>query len=127
MTATQVAEYIRASGSRVGAATVYRNLELLTGEGVIRKYETGTGGAACYQLVAGIEEDCAHHYHLKCISCGKLIHLDCETLDELRAHIMEHHDFDIDVTRLVLYGYCTECRRLKHVKHHHSNAERNKE
>lgn len=123
LTAAQVASYIRASGSRIGAATVYRNLELLTDEGVIKKFETGAGGAACYQMTEDAGEDCAHHYHLKCTTCGQLIHLDCEALDDLRSHVMAHHDFEIDITRLVLYGQCMDCRRRAHLRHTHNESD----
>lgn len=119
LTAAQIASFIRASGNRIGAATVYRNLELLTDEGVVRKFETGTGGAACYQMSDTAGADCAHHYHLKCTTCGRLIHLDCEALDTIRSHVMAHHHFNIDTTRLVLYGECMDCRRRAHLHHEH--------
>ena len=50
-------------------------------------------------------------YHCKCEKCGKLIHLQCEEVESLKQHMMEHHNFEMDALRTVFYGICSECRK----------------
>ncbi len=105
-TADELAEALSASVSR---STVYRRLEKLCAEGVVRKYETGAGNKCCYQYVG--DKDCETHYHLVCTECNKTIHLKCDTLSEISAHIKQEHDFVLDNSRTVLYGKCGDCLR----------------
>jgi len=108
VTAHEVFTELRRRGSKVGASTVYRYLDRLAGEGKVRKFFIDNITAACYQLV----EECAAkpHYHLKCTECGKLIHLDCEAIDEVGIHVKKEHDFDIDIAKTVFYGRCRDCK-----------------
>ncbi len=91
----------------VGEATVFRCLAKLTADGSIKKY-VGAGGGALYQYNG--KEACNSHFHLKCLVCGKIVHLDCSMMQSVGAHIAEGHDFAIDVSRTVLYGFCRTCR-----------------
>ena len=59
------------------------------------------------------EKGCHEHYHLKCIECGKLIHVDCTHIDEIQSHIEKHHNFSVDKSRIVLYGTCSDCMGVK--------------
>lgn len=105
LTADAIAEALK--NSRVGKTTVYRHLEKLCGEGLVRKYILQEGKSACYQYAGG---DCCHsHFHLKCLKCSCLIHLECEHLDGIEKHISEHHGFRIDSSRTVFYGLCDKC------------------
>ena len=79
-------------------------------EGKIRKYVIGTGESACYTY----EEEsshCAEHYHCKCERCSRLIHLDCDELDEIRTHMLAHHGFAWNAGKTVFYGICEQCRK----------------
>lgn len=91
----------------VGEATVFRCLTHLSAEGKIKKY-IGAGGGALYQLNRA--EACNSHFHLKCLICGEIIHLDCSMMQSVEAHIAEDHDFVVDVSRTVIYGFCRTCR-----------------
>ncbi len=108
-TADDIADKLDKKGSHVGKATVYRHLDRLLSDGVIKKYSLGEGKSACYQYVsAGCE-----HFHLKCTVCEKLIHADCEFLDMLSSHVSKDHGFIIDGSRTVFYGKCSECFRAE--------------
>lgn len=106
ITVDSLAAKLDKMGEKVGRTTVYRCLERLTEEGVVRKYQTA-GESACYQYVSG--EECHEHFHLKCEECGKLIHIECEKIVDLNAHINEHHGFSVNKLKTVLYGVCKEC------------------
>ena len=111
-TAEDVSEKLKKKDNPVSTATIYRQLEKLTAMGIIRKYISSPDEPACYQFHGGHSE-CAHHFHLKCVSCNKLIHVSCEYLNEIEHHVKEHHGFKIDNTRTVLYGICEECSKGK--------------
>jgi Fur family ferric uptake transcriptional regulator len=91
----------------IGQTTIYRYLEKLAGDGIIRKFSSGEGGA-CYQYAGG-DAKCREHFHLICEKCGRLIHLDCELLDEIKTHLMQRHKFQINSLKTVFYGLCGKC------------------
>jgi len=105
--AADIAEHLAKAGSKVGLTTIYRQLDKLVEEGIVKKFVT-EGSSACYQYVG--DGHCGEHFHLKCESCGKLIHLKCRTFDRLSAHILEEHGFLSDPGRTTLYGICGDCR-----------------
>lgn len=100
------------NGDNIGRTTVYRQLDKLCDEKKVRKFFSGENNACCYQLES---EHCHNHYHLKCSSCGTLIHTECDFLDKLTNHIFNDHQFKIDGSRTVLYGICKNCREEKAV------------
>ena len=110
MTADEIYIVLRQQGNPVGKTTVYRHLEKLTNEGVIRRFTIGDNTSACYQLT---DSHCSEHYHLKCSGCGRLIHIECDYLDELAEHLLKEHSFVLDRCKTVLYGKCSECAKEK--------------
>ena len=104
----EISAFLSAEGKSVGVATIYRQLDKLVEQGIVRKYAFDGKTCACYQYIED-EEQCRSHFHLKCLSCGKLIHLDCEHLSELTRHIEEEHGFEIDYSQTVFYGRCSDC------------------
>ncbi|MBQ9890389.1 MAG: transcriptional repressor [Firmicutes bacterium] len=111
ITASDVCEYFRTHGAPISQATVYRQLEKLVGEGVLNKYIIDAGSPACFEYVSADShsggEVC---FHCKCEKCGKLIHMHCEELEEIQAHLSAEHHFKLDPMRTVFYGLCEECR-----------------
>ena len=91
----------------LGKATVYRTLDRLVQQNVVRRYQLGGRQGACYQYVT--DDGCHHHFHLKCVGCGRLIHVECQLLDQTSRHIAEHHDFEVDQSKTVFYGLCRQC------------------
>lgn len=110
LTAADIINQINSTGENIGTATVYRYLDRLVEKGTIRKYFVDEKLGACYQYNEDNRE-CGHHFHLKCIECGKLIHLDCSHLQSISDHIFSEHDFVIDNSRTVFYGRCKNCEK----------------
>ncbi len=110
-TAMDMATKMKAMGSTVGLTTVYRHLDKLVEEGIVRRFFVDAASAACYQLRAvGQEgEECRRHYHLKCERCARLFHVQCAEIDGFTAHMNESHGFVIDHARTVFYGICADC------------------
>ena len=104
-TAEDVFEAIKKQGKNVGLTTIYRHLDKMVNEGILRKYLSGAGESACYQAVG----DCTEHFHLKCTKCGKLVHLTCKSLDIISDHVLKEHGFSIVSSKTVFFGVCKEC------------------
>jgi Fur family ferric uptake transcriptional regulator len=115
VTVNQVVRHFEDTEEAVGQTTVYRHLEKLAAGGMIRKYILHDGKSACYQYIAD-EKNCREHFHLKCESCGALIHVDCDFLDEISRHLLYRHHFQIDLLKTVFYGTCKTCRAGARVK-----------
>lgn len=114
-TADDIIKALANSGNSVGKATVYRHLDKLIKQGRVRKYIVDGGSSACFEYIEEGQK-CHEHYHLKCSSCGKLLHVKCEYLDEVSEHILGHHGFIISPEKTVLYGICEDCREAIHEK-----------
>lgn len=97
------------SDNNIGKSTVYRLIDKMTEEGTLRRFRGNDGKSVLYQYV-GEHHECNGHFHLKCIECGLLIHLECDYMSSLNNHIKKHHNFDIDTSKTILYGICTGCK-----------------
>lgn len=93
---------------KVGVSTIYRQLEKLEEQGLVRKY-INDGEPACYQYAGDGVQGCRGHLHLKCSACGRLIHLECEEFDRLAEHLMAEHGFRTDPLRTSICGICKDC------------------
>ena len=110
VTAQDITLHLKEQGISVSTATVYRTLDKFEREGVIKKMVVGDGEGACYQFTS--HSDCGEHFHLKCIKCGKLIHLSCEFLESMENHILGEHGFTVSSGRTVIYGICAQCNGI---------------
>ncbi|MCR5108844.1 MAG: transcriptional repressor [Lachnospiraceae bacterium] len=109
-TAAEICNDLKSKGSSIGMATVYRQLEKLVDEGIVNKYFIDEGSSACFEYAADVTGDTYPRcYHMKCESCGRLIHLDCAEIRNLEEHVFSEHSFRINPLRTVFYGLCEEC------------------
>jgi len=93
-----------------GESSVYRIVASLCKTGVIRKISDPKSRHCKYQFVGG--GGCTNHLHLKCNSCGKLIHLDCEKSRELKESILALGGFKLDGASF-LFGECLSCSQAR--------------
>ena len=109
-TAAQIRDHFASREQSIGTATIYRQLERFVADGTVRKYLLGAGDSACYEYVPQ-SESCALHFHCKCEKCGRLIHLNCDELRQVREHLLERHGFSWNSGKSVFYGLCDQCRK----------------
>ncbi len=109
-TVDEIAEAVSSGEQKAGKSTVYRHISKLMQAGVVRRFETPGIKSFVYQY-AGENEHCDSHYHLKCVKCGRLIHLECARMDKVKEHILSEHNFIIGFNRAVLYGECAVCAK----------------
>lgn len=95
-------------------STVYRLLTHLVEEGTVKRFTDGSSRKATYQIVIG--EHCDSHLHLKCMDCGKIIHLDDDVSDKVLSAVKSTSDFSINEEATVIFGKCGSCKK--------SNSER---
>lgn len=101
-------ETLSKNGDAVGRTTVYRMVEKLSNDGILRKFTMPQGDSSCYQYV-GEGNHCHEHFHLKCEKCGNLIHMECDDMNNLAEHIKSHHGFSLNPLKTVIYGVCEGC------------------
>jgi len=110
LTAEEIGRLLNERGDAVSRATIYRALDRLVEQGEVRRYTAGEGATACYQLAGA---HCSEHYHFRCTACGRVLHVDCEHIDAIAAHLREEHGFALDCARTVFYGLCADCAKEK--------------
>jgi Fur family transcriptional regulator, ferric uptake regulator len=96
---------VRAQDPKVGYATVYRTLKLLTECGVAFERKFGDG-LTRYELA----DDSSHHDHLICVDCGKIIEFEEPQIEELQERIAARHGFVVKSHKHEMYGSCADCQ-----------------
>lgn len=100
------------TGHAPGRSSVYRLISAMCEEGQLRRARDGGEGGFLYQYIGG-KHACRNHFHLQCLSCGKVTHLECGCGAAIAAHLKENHGFAVDSGRSVLYGTCAECQKQR--------------
>ncbi len=102
-TADEVFGIVRKKLPRISLGTVYRNLELLNEQGLIRKLET----AGKQKRFDG---DTSRHDHIKCVRCGKIDDLEAR-LPRIEPAQVEETSYEILDCNVELLGICPACQR----------------
>jgi Fur family ferric uptake transcriptional regulator len=96
----------------VGLTTVYRTLDVLSGLGMVYKLDFGDGRAR-YELAEGPKG--AHHHHLVCTQCNKVIDYtdfideEAELLNQTEKGLGKKYNFNITNHVIQFYGLCEKC------------------
>lgn len=91
-----------------GKSTVYRIMNQLVDEGLVRRFSEG-GGSRQFLYQAMESSGCRYHFHLKCVRCGKLIHLDDELSLAFEQAVRDKFAFFVDEGQTMIFGSCEEC------------------
>jgi Fur family transcriptional regulator, ferric uptake regulator len=105
ISAQEISDRLRDSGTDVGLASVYRALDLLHELGLVQRVAFGDGGYR-FEPVSPSGE---HHHHAVCDTCGRVTRFEDERIEKQLerlagdlGHSMREHD-------LVLRGQCPNC------------------
>jgi Fur family ferric uptake transcriptional regulator len=102
-TAQRIHDRLRLEGDRVGLATVYRTVSLLSEHGVIDAL-MHRPGEVCYRLCGE-----GHHHHLVCDRCHSVTELgDCE-LEPWLTELGAQHRFTVTAHTVEVTGVCAAC------------------
>ena len=102
-------EVARKKHPGVGFATVYRAMKLLEEAGLAHARHFGDGKNTLYEVAVGR----AHHDHLICESCGRIVEFVDREVEDLQDAIAQRHGFTLSRHRHELYGLCPDCRGHK--------------
>lgn len=108
VSAEELYERVKKVKPRIGFATVYRTLKLLTEAGLAQERRFDDGFTR-YEYNASD----GHHDHLICTSCGRIIEFENERIEQLQADVARSKGFEVRSHKLELYGLCSECRGKK--------------
>lgn len=111
-TADALYERVKKKLPRISLATVYRNLEILSEAGMIRKLEiSGRQKRFDRQL--------EQHHHIYCVQCHRVDNLKVDTVSpESAAEI----GYRISGCRIEFFGICPDCQRENGQKSQKNNA-----
>lgn len=108
VSAQQLHQTLRDSGSTIGLATVYRGLAGLAEAGEADSLQSPEG--------ENLFRSCAtrgHHHHLICRSCGDTRELEARVVEEWAQRVGAEHGFTEMEHVVDLFGTCAACRRAR--------------
>ena len=96
---------VQSRDDRIGAATVYRTMKILTDSGLASARHFDDGQTR-YEAAIGRH----HHDHLICTNCHQIIEFENERIEELQDMVAREHGFHVTRHKLELYGLCKDCQ-----------------
>ena len=103
VTANEVYEFIKEAYPTIGKGTVYRNLDVLTEEGALRKVEVPDGPNR-------FDFTLNNHYHVRCVRCGNVSDVDIDEIPNLTERIHNTHGIEFLDYDILFKGVCPKCR-----------------
>ena len=104
-TAYTVYEQVKKEIPNISLGTVYRNLNSLCENKLIRRLNISTDNDRFDKLDS--------HFHLYCVSCHNVIDLNNDLLIEFDKIIKDNCDFEVLSNDLVFSGICHDCKEGK--------------
>jgi Fur family ferric uptake transcriptional regulator len=90
---------------KIGLATIYRTLALLTKSGLALEMDFGDGQKRYESSFMS-----AHHDHMVCTECGKIIEFNHPLIEKYQEEIAIDNGFKITSHKLDLFGHCSNCQ-----------------
>ena len=81
---------LKSNGVKVSRATVYRTIDVLVKNRLVRKMDVGEGRSLFEPRL-----DDKHHDHMICIDTGNIIEFYNENLENLQDEIAEEHGYEV--------------------------------
>lgn len=88
---------------RIGRATIFRTLDLLTDVGAVERVDLPDGGHA----YVGCE--LTHHHHVICTRCGRSTEVRDGGLRDVTRDIERVSGYRVTSHRIELFGVCPDC------------------
>jgi Fur family ferric uptake transcriptional regulator len=96
---------VTATEPKVGLATIYRTLSLLTKSGLAAELDFGDGQKRYEHKYMH-----SHHDHMICTECGKIIEFNHPLIEQFQEEVATRNGFTITSHKLDIFGICNECR-----------------
>jgi Fur family ferric uptake transcriptional regulator len=101
--AQEIHASLTGSGTRVGLATVYRNLQSMALDGEVDVIRT-TEGEAVYRSCST-----THHHHVVCRSCGLAVEVTGDAVERWAEAVAAAHGFTQVRHTVEMDGLCPAC------------------
>jgi len=101
--ADDVFQRVRHKLPRISLGTVYRNLEILSEQGLIKKL-----GPPGKQM--RFDGNIAPHYHIRCVACDKIEDLQVRPVDHLQERVSAVTNYVILGHEVDFWGLCPDCQ-----------------
>lgn len=103
-TSEQVYDKVHENNSTISKSTVYRNLNVLLKNKIIKKVKV-LDGPDKFDYV------CKEHYHIICNKCGKVFDFMYQfKQEELKEVVQNQTGVTTNLDSITLYGICEECK-----------------
>ena len=90
---------------KIGLATVYRTLALLTKSGLALEMDFGDGQKRYESSYKSL-----HHDHMVCTKCGKILEFNHPLIEKYQEEVAKQQNFKITSHKLALFGLCKDCK-----------------
>ena len=100
--ADDVFEAVRRDMPNISLGTVYRNLNLLVENGVIKKISMPD---SCDRF----DGRCDEHCHAVCVRCGKILDVEIDPAGIVGSVLKQQNSFIVNECQLVIKGICKTC------------------
>ena len=94
---------LRKRQTNVSRATVYRTIDLLVKNNLVRRLDLGDGRSR-FENKMGI----AHHDHIVCLDCRKIVEFMNEDIEEIQEQVAKEMGFEIVRHVHQLFGRCLD-------------------
>ena len=105
-TADAIYMMIRKTLPRISLGTVYRNLEILSEVGLIKKLES-------YGNQKRFDGNIENHYHIRCVKCGRIDDVPEDIVTRLEINEGRIKGYSVLDHTVQINGICNECHNLK--------------
>jgi Fur family ferric uptake transcriptional regulator len=105
LSAQEIFDELRAKKRKVGIASVYRVLDVLSGLQLVQRIDVGDGIARYEPAHPGGE----HHHHLVCDECGRVVAFEDKRLEDALEDLSTRLGHDVAAHDVVLRGECSDC------------------
>ena len=112
LAAEQIYLALTRRGISINLSTVYRILETLTEHHMVLRLSLSGDTRFVYEYNRSV-----HRHYLVCLSCKKVIPIDCCPLREYERSLAEKTNYSIQGHKLDIFGTCPECLKKKAAYH----------
>ena len=102
-TAEYLYSKIKEKDSKISLATLYRNLNQLSENGIIKKIDG-------LETSSHFDHNTFEHYHFICSKCGRVFDINADVAPDLIKKTEELTGFEVQSHDIVFTGLCKDCK-----------------
>ncbi|MBN1797117.1 MAG: transcriptional repressor [Spirochaetales bacterium] len=103
-TASWIYDKLKSEFPHLSLGTVYRNLNILSEQGLIKKIDCGS-------TFDRFEANNHPHYHFICEQCNSVFDLKTPIMNNLEDQLSGLHNFTIHSHMIEFFGVCEACKK----------------